>query len=113
MNEDVDVARETLEELFAEKFNMNSEEFLNIDWELKLNSDLSVVMCVDPLHHYRVMKEVTLKKGCTVKLASRSKGNKFQPLGYSNYFYIDIVDCQIINFGDLYVKLESFVIATT
>lgn len=111
MSGDVDVAREELEEFFAEKLSMNSEEFINSEWELELNSDLSVIMCVDPLHHNPIKKEVIVKKGCVVKLASRSKGNKFQSLSNSNYFYIDIVDCQIVGFGDLYVKLESFVAA--
>jgi len=42
-------------------------------------------------------------------LAERSKDHKFYPLGYSNYFFIEILDSQIINFGDLSVKMESFV----
>lgn len=111
MSEDVDVAREKLEELFAERMNMTSEDFMNGEWEIVLKSDLFVIMCIEPMNQYPIKKEVTIKKGCTMKLAPKSYGSKLQPLGAMNYFYIDIVDCQISDFGELYVKLETFLAA--
>lgn len=98
-----------LQELFIKEFDLTPEEFVDKNIPRLLNKDLRVEMCVTPDHHYTVEKKVILKKGCSLKLAERDEHHRFEPLGYSNYFYVEIINSQIIGFGDLRVEMELFI----
>lgn len=109
MSEYIKERYKKLEEFFIESLGLTPEGFIKKNDIYLLKLDLKAEMRVTPDHHYTVEKNIVLTKGCNVKLAERSKSHKFQPLGYSNYFFIEIVNPQIINFGDLSVKMESFI----
>ena len=109
MSDLIKKGRKKLEELFIKSLGITTEEFLKVDYSYLLQKDLEAEVCVSPPDHYTVNKDVILKKGFKVKLSAKSKDYKFQPLGYSNNFFIEMVDPQIVNLGDIYVNMESFI----
>jgi hypothetical protein len=73
--------------------------------KLTLKKELEALIFITPDRHYTVKKRVVIRKGVVLKI----KQFDFQPLGYSNYFVIEIVNSQIIFDGvdKIQVSLED------
>lgn len=102
------LSKEDLDQLdnyFMKNIGLDCNQIIGA--ELKLKIDLLALLYLTPERHYTVKKNVGIRKDCEVKIISFD----FQPLGYSNYFIITIVNSQILFDKDdkLQVSLKKLI----
>ena len=98
-----------LDLLFKEVLGITSKEFLRSKDSYELKKDLCALITISPPHHYNVKRDIILTKGCKVVFSEKNENYHFQSLGYTNTFYIDIVNPQIKSLGYIKVDLENFI----
>lgn len=78
-----------LDDFFEKIFGINCDKL--IGHEVSLKHDVRATLFLTPPHHYTVQKQVVIKKLTKLKIIDFD----FQPLGYSNYFTVEIVNPQV------------------